>query len=688
MTPSPERTKDGGIVGPRPRGGLWLAPLGVILLGSCLTAALTGRIWWDARTVEAFAFEKSVADLVSVLERGIDQNVEKTAAIADYIQADGPPNRAEFTRLVEPTLRRMPILHALSWVPRITADEREAFEQYGGFDRQHPDPPVRLVQLSAEGELVPAERREVYYPGIYLVPTPLMQLEGNIFDTGSEPSRLRTIQRAIDTGQMAATPPVHLIQDRDGRKGFILFAPVYAAGEGEGPKGPERRVLGLAAAGFFADVLVERALDSLGYREMMLVTLHDVTGDQPAASLYSYENPTADSAADPTADPTTAPTADSTSWFDADAVTALEPAPYRAAVRREMRVGGRIWEVVATPTTRAVATLAGNTAAVWGTAVAGLLLTGLMAFIVFSAMQHHDRLAGVAIERSRINRALEASIAEHQAAETALAARNVQLERLNEEMEQFVSSVSHDLKTPLVAADMMMHYLDRTLEDGERDEAMIAVGHIRASCAHMRRLIDDLIEHSRAGWRAMPDEPVDLGELALEVVENHASGGGKDGMHIQVQPDMPTLRGDRGRMSALLSNLVGNAIKYGGTTTGARVHIGCTTGRAPSGERELWLFVSDTGPGVPTEFRKVIFDVFRRLSGDEDGTGIGLAIVQRVAVAHGGRAWVDATTAEDVAKNGAKSTGSTFWVALPWDRILHADGDRRAAHATSSFNRS
>jgi signal transduction histidine kinase len=120
---------------------------------------------------------------------------------------------------------------------------------------------------------------------------------------------------------------------------------------------------------------------------------------------------------------------------------------------------------------------------------------------------------------------------------------------------------------------------------------------------------------------------------------------------VTVRPGIPAVICDRDRLRQVFENLLANALKYGRPASGP-MHV--TIGGEAQGDA-VRLFVADNGPGVPTEHRERVFGLFERLHTDSDGSGVGLAIVRRVAEVHGGHAWIEATP----------GGGATFCVALP-----------------------
>lgn len=233
--------------------------------------------------------------------------------------------------------------------------------------------------------------------------------------------------------------------------------------------------------------------------------------------------------------------------------------------------------------------------------------------------------------------------------EQRVAERTAALEAANKELESFSYSVSHDLRAPLRAVD---GYAQMLAEDyGERmdDEGRRLLGVVRASAGQMGRLIDDLLKFSQVGRRALARAPVDMRALAGEVVAELSPAWPKTRVELGA---LPALAGDRALLRHVWSNLIGNALKYSAQKEGARVQI---SGRV-EGAENIYT-VRDNGAGFDMRYYEKLFNVFQRLHREDEfeGTGVGLAIVQRVVVRHGGRAWGE----------GVPGEGASFHFALP-----------------------
>jgi K+-sensing histidine kinase KdpD len=233
-----------------------------------------------------------------------------------------------------------------------------------------------------------------------------------------------------------------------------------------------------------------------------------------------------------------------------------------------------------------------------------------------------------------------------------LSRRAQELQASNKELESFAYSVSHDLRAPLrhVAgfSELLQKHAAATLDDKSRRY----VSSILEAATKMGNLIDDLLAFSRIGRAQARAARVDLDLLIKEVVVELMRDVKGRAISWNIHA-LPACHGDRSMIKLVFVNLVSNAIKFSGERAHAEIEIGCANGEGQFAE----IFVKDNGAGFEMEYVHKLFGVFQRLHLPEqfEGTGIGLAIVQRIVLRHGG-----AVRAEGVVDGGA-----TFYFSLP-----------------------
>lgn len=226
-----------------------------------------------------------------------------------------------------------------------------------------------------------------------------------------------------------------------------------------------------------------------------------------------------------------------------------------------------------------------------------------------------------------------------------------ELEIKNAELERFVYTVSHDLKSPLITIQGFSGMLEQSVAKGDTARMLGDVNRIRAAAAKMQMLLDDLLELSRIGRLINPPVQIPLEELANEAIELVAGQAASRGVQVDVLPGLPTILADRQRLLEVLQNLLDNAIKFMGGQRAPYVEIGA---RDEGGETVC--YVRDNGIGIDPRYHEKVFGLFERLDQTTEGTGIGLAIAKRIIEVHGGRIWVDSK---------GQGYGSTFYFSLP-----------------------
>ena len=215
--------------------------------------------------------------------------------------------------------------------------------------------------------------------------------------------------------------------------------------------------------------------------------------------------------------------------------------------------------------------------------------------------------------------------------------RTAQLEAANQELESFSYSVSHDLRAPLRAIDgfsriLLSDHADRLDTEGQR-----LLGIIRTNTRNMGQLIDDLLAFSQLGRREVKAADLDMGTLVQEVVIELQDTLGDRTVQWNLK-SLPATRADRALMHQVWVNLLGNALKFTRPRESAVIEVGCR-----SAAHEDVYYVKDNGVGFDMQYAHKLFGVFQRLHRYEEfeGTGVGLALVQRIVQRHGGRVWAE-----------------------------------------------
>jgi signal transduction histidine kinase len=206
-----------------------------------------------------------------------------------------------------------------------------------------------------------------------------------------------------------------------------------------------------------------------------------------------------------------------------------------------------------------------------------------------------------------------------------------ELESKNAELERFVYTVSHDLKTPLVTINGYIGLLQQAIDANDVDRIKSDLMQITRAANSMAELLDGLLELSRIGHIINPPEAGSLGYLVRNAVDILREKMVARGIELEIDDDMPQYWGDSLRLLEVFQNLLENAIKFMGDQPAPRIKIS-----AVQNDTEVICKVEDNGIGIDPRYHDRIFNLFERLNPEIEGTGIGMSLVHRIIKAHGG----------------------------------------------------
>lgn len=230
--------------------------------------------------------------------------------------------------------------------------------------------------------------------------------------------------------------------------------------------------------------------------------------------------------------------------------------------------------------------------------------------------------------------------------------KNQDLIRKNEEVENFIHIISHDLKAPIVSiqgfASILKNELGSTLGAN-----LDYLNRIQMNAQQMNVLILDLLEFSRVGRVEDEKQAVNMTELVEEIVAELKPQIDRSHVSIQYEKKLPVLWGSRKRLSQVFTNLITNAIKYMGPSQNPKINIGYSQ----NGSKMSTIWVKDNGIGIKKEYQEKIFQIFQRVPNQlkVEGTGIGLSIVKKIVELNGGGVWVESE----------EGKGSQFFIKWP-----------------------
>lgn len=237
----------------------------------------------------------------------------------------------------------------------------------------------------------------------------------------------------------------------------------------------------------------------------------------------------------------------------------------------------------------------------------------------------------------------------NQELETRVIERTAELEIVNRELESFSYSVSHDLRAPLRHISSFSSILEGEYADKLDKDGKYYLSRIMAGCAKMGDLIDDLLELAQISQGELRSGQVNLSRIANAIAASLLEREPQRQVSFRIEDGL-TANGDERLLEVMMNNLLGNAWKYTGQKDAAIIEFGCK----PIADRPVF-FIRDNGSGFDKKYADKMFTPFHRLHGAEyEGTGVGLAIVQRIIHRHNGKIWADAVVGE----------GATFYFTL------------------------
>ncbi|HEV8062137.1 MAG TPA: ATP-binding protein, partial [Gemmataceae bacterium] len=275
-------------------------------------------------------------------------------------------------------------------------------------------------------------------------------------------------------------------------------------------------------------------------------------------------------------------------------------------------------------------------------------------------LKQEARILARSVEKSRIETLMQSEKVTrklNEDLEQRVLERTAQWEAANKELESFSYSVSHDLRAPLRAIDGFSRILLEDYGASLPEEGKAYLKLVRDNTKQMAQLVDDLLAFSRLGRMALAKQSVDPNKM-VRMCLTEMQQEQQDRQVEIIIGDLPTCQADPTLLKQVWMNLLSNALKYTRKREDARVEVGSRTeprpatnghaSRPPEPCMETVYFVKDNGAGFDMKYAHKLFGVFQRLhrAADYDGTGVGLAIVQRIITRHGGRVWGEAKPKE------------------------------------------
>lgn len=229
--------------------------------------------------------------------------------------------------------------------------------------------------------------------------------------------------------------------------------------------------------------------------------------------------------------------------------------------------------------------------------------------------------------------------------------QNELLKQANQELKQFTYAASHDLKEPLRMIGSYTTLLEHRLKNSLDDSTKEFMQYISSGVQRMNKLLEDLLKYATLLNNNHQTQSIDLNQVVQDVLDNFQLKIQETHANIEVS-ELPTIEGYPSQLLQLFQNLISNAIKFKKSDT--TPHITISSHEDPN---QYIIEIADNGIGIPAEFQKKVFDIFYRLHHrlEYEGTGIGLALCQKIAIKHGGIIWLESE----------ENKGTRFFISLP-----------------------
>ena len=596
----------------------WRRILSLIALTS---VALTLLIFFWLRAEERqfirTDFARVAEGRLSTLERALEQKLLRLRSLAVVHQSLGKIERKRFPQIIQSLDFDLENILSIGWIPKVQGEHRSMFEMHVQAEiGKH----FRLYQSASGGTFKFSDQRPVHYPVTFRFPETKNQVLG--FDVASEPLLLKTLNRARDENSLSfGIVPFH--SESDDGISLLAVYPVFLEPDLTSSSTHSKDAL----EGFYfilapVGAIYQNVREQLPHVGLDVYIFAAFKGE--AESLQILFSPSRTS---------TKITLDNQT-----------EASLRQGYHYEQRysLGPEMPEIVyfLKPTDGFISQR--QTWRPWAAMLGGLTFSGVLIFFGVLQLRYTGLVQLFALEQRHYADILVKEVEERKLAEDRLKTSNL-------ELEAFVYTVSHDLRTPLSAiighAELIQMLEAENLTDGVLDSLQT----IEEQGHRMNGLMEDLLTLARVGRLEPSAEEVDTDNVLQTVLEGLGPLIMEKNVNLDVA-EMPPLTVPRSLLAQIFENLIGNALRYG-CQAGGLVEVGCELNRDT-----IRIRVSDHGAGIPIEEREKIFEVFYRGSTgqSERGTGIGLATVKKIAQQYGGDVWYEDTP----------GGGATFFVQI------------------------
>lgn len=448
-------------------------------------------------------------------------------------------------------------------------------------------------QMRPEFRVYPQHDRPIAYPITYIEPIEANRQAVGL-DIAHEINRYTAAENARNTGTAQITGPIILVQDSNKTPGFLFYAPYYKHDGSDHTHHNPADLQGLVYAPFVVKNLMEGVLS----QENRHVNIQLSDDGETLFTELDGLNPDYD------------------------------PAPYHTR-SYTLNIYGRDW------------------------------IFDIESGLSFRNAQTASQpiiilIGGLFIDAMILTLFMLLARANRQALQYAEMVNN-ELQNKNSELEQYVYTASHDLKSPLFSIQGFANLLRDELNEGETENLGKYADCIISGTDRMRTNIEVLLELSRIGRADEEFTSVSCPELVAETINDLDDQIRSANAIVQTHGSIPEIFANPVRLRQVFENLIVNAIKYAKTDNQLKLDI-----EFINFDHGVRINISDNGPGIPIKYRERIFELFQRLETDEQGTGVGLSIVRRVIEIHQGKVWIEESP----------SGGAMFCIELPMNEAL------------------
>lgn len=524
-------------------------------------------------------YARETASLANEFTQELAVNITTIKATTAFLAATEKITSDKFKIFTAPLLQKSKGLYGLSWLPKVDDIERDEFSQ-SIRDEGYPD--FGIISRNSEGQLQSASQREVYFPLAYTEPYTLNK-SAHGFDVYGQDGVSGDVRRSIlDFAKVInkprATSRFSIVQKQD-EYGFIIYSPVFKKMETN-----KLEHVGYINGIFVYPDLVKSIEEKLAGADSNFYLI-ELRGNKPP--LVLYDSRTADKKEG------------SIESYD------LKDVNYTS---HSVDVAGQIWQMVFTKNGQLIT--GDYLRSLWFFAIGGTIFT-LLLFIILTMIS-----------------------ARNESVEKLVSLRTEELNRANEELEEFAYRTSHDLRSPIVSSVQLLNLADDAIKDNETEFASKSIAHAKQSLGKLETLISDILTLTEIGSQNESEAILDVAKAVDEALAklDHADGFHRLKVIKEISLDGSVII-KPSRFKLILENLISNATKYQDPKKDEPfLKISCfSTGN------NLHLHVSDNGLGIDPRYQKQMFEMFKRFHPKVAvGSGLGLYLMRKSAHILGG----------------------------------------------------